>query len=116
MTLGIDVRRLTVAVLATVALFIAIAAAAPKADAFSTTKSGDHYTVTITKAEVVGGAASAICKYYAGNYGWLVWPPLARDRPGDRRQERRCADPDLHERPGIDLGLQVGEGAAVAVR
>jgi hypothetical protein len=77
MTLGIDVRRLTVAVLATVALFVAIAAAAPKADAFSATKSGDHYTVTITKAEVVGGATSAICKYYAGNYGWLVCPPLA---------------------------------------
>jgi hypothetical protein len=75
MTLSIDVRRLAAAIAVATALFVALLVP-QKADAYSAGKGADHVWVQISKAEIVGGATGAICRYYAGNWSWIVCPPV----------------------------------------
>ena len=82
---NLDIRHVVVALLSAAAIFAAItaipstsngngilASVAPQsAEAFEGGFDGDHAWVKISAGDVVGGAAEAICRRYAGPFGGM---------------------------------------------
>jgi len=90
MTMTFPARRVLAVLVATAALCVAVAAlpsgsgsallnrvAPQSAQAFQGGWSGDHVWFKITRGEIFAGAATGICRYFAGPIGWYVCPPIA---------------------------------------